>query len=77
MLLVGTRFETAAKTGRNWNDGTAELGPPSGNRTQVRYNLQRKIAGVGSIESASAAVYVAVPVNNAHDVFARTPAFAA
>ena len=30
-LPDGTRFETAPKTGRNWNDGTAELKPSSGN----------------------------------------------
>ena len=29
-LPGGTRFETAAKTGRNWNDGTVETLPPSG-----------------------------------------------
>lgn len=27
----GIRFEMAAKTGCNWNDGTSESTPPSGN----------------------------------------------
>lgn len=30
VLPGGTRFETAAKAGRNWNDGTVETLPPSG-----------------------------------------------
>jgi len=28
----GTRLETALKTGRNWNDKTAETLPPSGSK---------------------------------------------
>lgn len=39
VLLGGTRFETAPKTGRNWNDGTAEPKPSSGSRTYVLYNF--------------------------------------
>lgn len=33
----GTWLETAPKTGRNWNDGTTELGSSNGNRTDVRF----------------------------------------
>ena len=32
VLFSGTRSVAAPKTGRNWNDGTAELGSPSGNK---------------------------------------------
>lgn len=36
-LPGGTRFETAPKTGCNWNDGTAEPKPSSGsNRAHYR-----------------------------------------
>lgn len=38
-LPGGTRFETAPKTGCNWNDGTAGLKPSSGSsRSGVLYN---------------------------------------
>lgn len=33
----GTRLETALKTGRNWNDETAEPLPSSGNRKFLSY----------------------------------------
>ena len=40
VLLGGTRFETAPKTGRNWNDGTTEPKPSSG--SDVARNSQVK-----------------------------------
>ena len=73
----GTRSVSMPKTGCNWNDGTAEPKPSSGNRIYVRYNNQIPDSGHGLIESVSTAVCGAILVTGARDIIACASASAA
>lgn len=50
-LPDGTRLEATPKTGRNWNDGTAELKSSSGSRTNVRFCVIISCNGRGLFRS--------------------------